>query len=141
MKERGIELEAAILSVGPGWETLVKEAWHLVTGTRGKLNYIKEKFGSLSLFFSLGKSPPEVLHRIWEIEKQSEKVCELCADPGEPYPIDIGPDMPLSLRWIKTTCPAHTCARIEGAGWWDLLEEYRPLTPSQEAMRDWQKRT
>lgn len=81
-----------------GWAPLVDQ---LITdlftiGWDGHLYQVKQKFGGLR--FYIGQGPRETFDRIAQAEKDSEKTCEVCGEPGSKR--NTG-------GWLQTLCDKH----------------------------------
>ena len=99
---RGYSLEQALASVGPGWGPLVRTAFTLIKGLPTKVVQVKEKYGTLRMYFSdygvFSKDKHSVDVDIGTLEDvldvASSHICELCGRPG-------------TLRdggWVVTRC-------------------------------------
>jgi hypothetical protein len=100
------------LKVGPGWEKLL---WDLCSAIEKELPkdhdfsilQVKEKFGGLRFYASLGSLPKEKASRIekfiGEAEALSFKTCALCGEPG-------GETISCS-GWYSTLCETHRAQR------------------------------
>jgi hypothetical protein len=80
---------------GDGWFELVRDLSEKLEPHGVEAIQVKEKFGGLR-FYLVGGAPDEVWDLIDEAETKSEKICELCGEPG-------------TLRgkgWVKTLCSA-----------------------------------
>lgn len=101
---RAIPVEDHLTSVGPGWASLVEQAYNVVTLNGGYIWDVKEKWGQLRVAYAATSSPysDDVHDAIWAIEMRSLKVCEVCGRTGKQRP----------TGWIKTLCFWHY------AQWW-----------------------
>lgn len=63
---------------------------------------IKEKFGSLRVYFSFEND--EISNIINNAEKSSARICETCGNPGKLN----------KASWVKTLCEAHEAMRQAG---------------------------
>lgn len=90
-----LKVEEVLEMVGPGWRPLVKRLVEdlFTLGWDGSLHQIKEKFGGLR--FYVGAETEEMWRRIGEAEKESERTCENCGEPGT-----LGP----GRGWWRTLC-------------------------------------
>jgi len=99
---KGYSLEQALASVGPGWGPLVRTAFTLIEGLPTKVLQVKEKYGTLRMYFSdygvFSKDKHSVDVDIGTLEdvldEASSHICELCGRPG-------------TLReggWVVTRC-------------------------------------
>ena len=72
-----------------------------------KIKQIKEKFGSLVIYYDDGDVAPELISRIDDVimkaRKQSSKICEICGSPGRECTRN---------GWYKTMC--DKCANDDG---------------------------
>lgn len=88
---QGITRAAAKHMVGPGWGTLIDEAYDRLT--KGAIvTTVKEKYGTLRIYAD------GIDDKTWDflccLEDKSSRICERCGKPGKPR--DDG--------WIKTLC-------------------------------------
>lgn len=76
--------------VGPGWRALVTRAVAAVTAAGGTVTQVKEKFGTLRVYY-YGPDVPAVD----AAERESGRVCEACGEPGR---------MRKRGGWLMTRC-------------------------------------
>lgn len=75
-----------------GWYNLIRDIC-LVIEPKGVVAFqIKEKFGTLRFYHD--STDESVLETIAKVEQQSEKVCEICGNPG----------YLCGTTWLKTRC-------------------------------------
>ncbi len=88
-------------SVGDGWLGLVADCIQelINAGWDKKVYQVKEKFGGLRFYCSVGINTHDSVSKYEEL---SYKTCEVCGKPGEPDQ---------SRSWIKTLCPECTDLR------------------------------
>jgi len=88
----GISRKDAKQMVGPGWSSLLDKLYDVIpAGTI--VSNVKEKFGMLQ--FDVYSSTMEFLTLIEFVEKESNRICETCGQPGKPKRIS---------GWVKTIC-------------------------------------
>jgi hypothetical protein len=110
-------------AVGDGWRDLVERAVARIAAAAGasastiKISQIKEKFGTLRLYWS-GEVPDAVRDAIGEAidlaEARSAVTCEACGAPGVPWVGD---------GWHHTACERHGRGRKV------------PIRPGNEGLR------
>ena len=123
-ESKGLDLDQAMGSVGPGWGSLVWNAWELIRGAGGWVTSVREKWGCLRVYYILPTGISTKTHELLdELESHSENTCEVCGNPGTQYP-PLNEDtrfLPEHQRRVKTTCPRHTMMRMEGMAWPEIL--------------------
>jgi hypothetical protein len=87
--------EEAAFAAGPGWASLAREAWDVVTGAGGRVTYVKEKFGELVVEFEGAQTVGDALE---EIRDRSRRTCQGCSREGVLW----------REAWQRTLCV--TCA-------------------------------
>lgn len=101
------------IGTGEGWRPIIEPLIEMANHHKVKIFQIKEKFGTLR--FYTAAPPGSVAARfhdaIYEAEKASGKICELCGQPGE-----ISTDM----YWMKTLCPVHMKEYINRGSFRDI---------------------
>jgi len=120
----GASLEAAKAGVGPGWQDLVAEAWYCITEEGGRVKQVKEKFGTVRIYYD---SVPDdrdaaVSERIREISEALGRICEWCGGGGElrdeTYAKNIA-DERSRCWWFKTLCNRHAWEfYVDDRRWW-----------------------
>lgn len=106
----GVTLNEARGSVGLGWQRLGEEAWRTIDEASCRIRQIKEKFGSLRVYYDRVDAEVEaaVRQRIGALEQESRRVCEWCGAPGElrdeEYAAALSPQAELRSCWFKTLC-------------------------------------
>jgi len=73
-----ITREDAKKSVGPGWGSLIDKIYDFLPESSFVLQ-VKEKYGTLRFYVDTDE---KILDKIEEIEKESEKICEICGKEG-----------------------------------------------------------
>lgn len=100
LDEVGYDRELAKRSVGPGWASLVDEAFDYRDRKcpRGRFVQVKEKWGALVMYV---EGPHKCVDGLFdfvdEIERRSTHVCEECGAPG----------VRREGAWILTRCDTH----------------------------------
>jgi hypothetical protein len=89
---KGIQLEDALLMVGPGWADILCRVYAKLPKTT-TVTTVKEKYGSLRIYIENGSD--RTFDLIQMAEEESETTCELCGKPGE---IDV------KCGWYKCRC-------------------------------------
>ena len=77
---KGVQLEWALLSVGPGWAGILKELYAKLPKDT-YVTTVKEKLGGLR--FYTGGVSERTSNLIDKAEEQSEHTCEICGKEGE----------------------------------------------------------
>lgn len=96
-------------SVGNGWVPVLEQAFQelFAIGWDGKVDQIKEKFGSLRFYIPPRDGVSEDLYKAWMsivsgTEKQSYYICETCGAEGK--------RCSANGTWVKTLCrPCWEC--------------------------------
>lgn len=83
--------------VGPGWWPMLDEQLEKARNAVPDADaWVKEKFGRCDVFFNTEADDREALYMIeLEIREQSEKICELCGQPGQ---------LRTDRSWVQTLC-------------------------------------
>lgn len=94
---RGYTREMGLTSVGKGWASLVNRVFDKLETIKGsiKIVQVKEKWGGLRIYTDY--SNKELDKVIYDAEKESLEICEVCGKPGK-------------LRgktWYYTSCDEH----------------------------------
>ena len=89
---KGVTLESALLSVGPGWGDILRRLYAKLPKST-YVTQVKEKYGSLR--FYIGSGSNRTFDLIDAAERESETTCEACGSPGTI--IEEG--------WYKCRCP------------------------------------
>ena len=94
---RGYTREMGLTSVGKGWAPLVNRVFDKLETIKGsiKIVQVKEKWGGLRIYTDY--SNKELDKVIYDAEKESLEICEVCGKPGK-------------LRgktWYYTSCDEH----------------------------------
>lgn len=92
---KGIQLDVALLSVGPGWGDILRKLYAKLPKSVC-VTQVKEKYGSLRFYIGWGSN--RTFDMIEAAEKESETTCEVCGEPGEI----------IGTGWLKCRCPKHT---------------------------------
>jgi hypothetical protein len=96
----GIKRDEAKRYVGKGWHPLIDTIYDMLE--RREPNYVivqvKEKLGGLRVYAEGGTVSRRGLHFIWDVEKQSQTVCEMCGAEGR---------LRTNRAWYKTLCDTH----------------------------------
>jgi hypothetical protein len=92
----GYTREEAQTMVGAGWRGLVDECYDLLTEDCYVAD-VKEKWGELRFYYYGGSN--ELFDKIEAICDRSNRVCEICGEPGKLKIKELG--------WIKTLCDKH----------------------------------
>lgn len=85
------------ISVGDGWDHLVKPLLEELEQLGGAVLQVKEKFGGLRFYYRLSNDHPQALafgESVEKAEAQSFDTCEECGQPGELR----------SGKWLVTLC-------------------------------------
>ena len=111
---KGYDREMALASVGKGWAGLINSLFDSITWNSKwnpnmgfnnvSINQVKEKFGTLRIYFS-GGNPPEQDNKyatyvegyIGALGHMSRYICETCGAPG----------VLRKASWVHTACDEH----------------------------------
>ena len=91
-----IDREAALKCVGPGWSSLIHEAYDMIDLHRPfgvSVSQVKEKYGSLRIYINGGGTI--LFDALDEILNKSTMTCEKCGKPGSTR---------WDLGWVLTLC-------------------------------------
>jgi hypothetical protein len=93
------------LECGEGWWPIIEQMCHELSAIAAPVTFeqIKEKFGSLRVYFSFSSSTDDLLCEetrtiIEKAESKAGHTCEKCGAPGSRQRID---------GWVSTLCPWH----------------------------------
>ena len=94
---KGYTREMGLTSVGKGWAPLINRVFDKLETIKGsiKIVQVKEKWGGLRIYTDY--SNKELDKVIYDAEKESLEICEVCGKPGK-------------LRgktWYYTSCDEH----------------------------------
>jgi len=80
--------EQAVIQAPRGWRPLVGKLYDdlIALGWDGEVLQVKEKFGGLR--FYVGEASDAVHDRIEVAEITSEKICQVCGEPGDVVGVD-----------------------------------------------------
>ena len=80
---RGYTREMGLTSVGKGWTPLVNRVFDKLETIKGsiKIVQVKEKWGGLRIYTDY--SNKELDKVIYDAEKESLEICEVCGKPGK----------------------------------------------------------
>lgn len=97
------EKQAELFQCREGWRNLIKAPLLRILELDGEILQVKEKFGTLRLYYRLPDTVPEevkkeVREMVNRAEHESSVTCEVCGKPGE---LNMG-------GWVQTLCPEHT---------------------------------
>jgi hypothetical protein len=101
---KGITVEQAKKMVGPGWASLIQDAYNMFPET-AFVTQVKEKFGELSIYVN-GLSLRE-MDKLDAITAKSTRICEVCGAPGNIATI---------RGWYKTLCYEHQLLSVTAGG-------------------------
>lgn len=85
-----------------GWHDLIKPPLNRILELGGEIHQVKEKFGTLRLYYTLPKTVSEydriqVFDMVRQAERESAVTCEVCGKPGK---LNNG-------GWVQTLCDEH----------------------------------
>lgn len=88
---------------GPGWGALIRPLVEKCTELGGRIDVIKEKFGTLVVQYTEADETPESCwddfnELVQQSEVHSANVCEMCGASGEIMKLG---------GWYKAICPEH----------------------------------
>lgn len=104
---RGDSYRPGYPAVGDGWRDIVETAIARVaaasTGHDVRIEQIKQKFGSLRIYWTCADGVPQDVslnleEAVARAEARSECTCETCRSPGRLY---------TTGSWDATSCPEH----------------------------------
>lgn len=116
----GYDLETGLKSVGPGWASLVRQAFEKKFPDC-LIVQVKEKFGGLRIYAEGPEWTPEYGHFLADLERQSFLICEQCGGPG----------LRRHFNWIQTLCNECTQKYI------DTYKEEYGTEPQQNRSSAW----
>lgn len=95
----GYDRAMALASVGPGWASLINEAFDFLEskGNLVKVVQVKEKYAGLRIY--LDDVNDEVEKKIYDLEIKSFHICEKCGNEGKVRVRD---------GWYFTACDDHS---------------------------------
>jgi hypothetical protein len=96
---KSITREQALESVGPGWASLINEAYDEFDKDNAVfVSCVKEKYGGLRIYIDEGNDYRHLGDVIDRVEQRSYHVCEDCGDHG----------VLRNKPWMKTLCDKHS---------------------------------
>jgi len=88
------------VSCGRGWRALIERVFAVAEADRdARVGQVKEKWGSLRIYFDKRGSDSALWRLVTEMQKESEATCEACGAPGSL--------VQLPSSWMKTLCVSH----------------------------------
>jgi hypothetical protein len=83
-----------------GWKSLVDPIVARIQETGGRVDQIKEKYGTLRIYYTPGEEEWDdtIDNMISEAERKSASTCEICGQPGS---------LLYKHGWYKTLCKKH----------------------------------
>lgn len=113
---------------GPGWEALLARAFRAIEAHLAatpeltfRLNDIKEKYGTLRLYYDGGNDTIAAI--VEEAEFWSGRTCDRCGKPG----------LLNGQGWLQTTCPEH---KPDGVPWSRKLSDWTHSGDDVEESKD-----
>jgi hypothetical protein len=95
------------IECGNGWNDLIYDLCKEIEKTDAlmscRFTQIKEKWGLLRVYINYGDD--KIYDLIYEYEKKSSKICELCGEKAKTRSIH---------RWLTTLCDKHYKERLNG---------------------------